>query len=89
MPWASPVRDHHGVSGRVAGVSEDAVVPNLPLNAFLAGAPLVDGSGRVVAIGSPAYAPFGGVDGNLTDAPPIRLACELLIDCTAEDLSGK
>lgn len=76
------------VSGRVAGVSDVAVVPDLPLNAFLAGGPLVDGSGRVVAIASQAYAPFGGVDGTLTYAPPIRLVCDRLIDCTAEDIGG-
>ena len=76
------------LEGRVGGVSELALVPNLPLNAFMAGGPLVDGSGRVVAIASQEYAPFGIVEGNLEYAPPIRLVCDLLIDCTAADLGA-
>ena len=77
------------VQGRVAGASALAVVPDLPLNEFLAGGPLVDGSGRIVAIASMAYAPFGTVDGNLVYAPPIRLSCETLVDCTAADVGAQ
>lgn len=77
------------VEGRVAGVSELTVVPNLPLNAFMSGGPLVDGSGRVVAVASQEYAPFGVVEGSLEYTPPIRMVCEVLIDCTAADLGGQ
>jgi S1-C subfamily serine protease len=76
------------LEGRIAGVNDVAVVPDLPLNSFLAGAPLVDGSGRVVAIASQHYAPFGAVEGTLLYAPPIRTICEILIDCTAEDVGA-
>jgi S1-C subfamily serine protease len=76
------------LEGRVAGVNDVAVVPDLSLNSFLTGAPLVDGSGRVVAIASENYAPFGVVEGTLFYAPPIRAVCEILIDCTAEDLGA-
>lgn len=76
------------LEGRIGGVSDLAVVPNLPLNAFMSGGPLVDGSGRVVAVASQMYAPFGEVEGSLEYAPPIRLVCDLLIDCTAADLGN-
>jgi S1-C subfamily serine protease len=77
------------LEGRVAGVSDVAVIPDIALNDFMAGGPLVDGSGRVVAIASQGYAPFGDVEGTLVYAPPIRLVCEVLIDCTASDLGAK
>lgn len=77
------------LEGSVAGVSDLAVVPDVPLNAFMAGGPLIDGSGRIVAIASQEYAPFGAVEGSLEYAPPIRMVCDLLIDCTAADLGAE
>lgn len=77
------------VPGRVASNSDLAIVPDVPLNDFLAGGPLVDGAGRIVAIASLEYAPFGEVDGTLVYAPPIRLSCEVLVDCTAEDVGAE
>ena len=77
------------LEGQVAGVSDLAVVPNMPINAFLSGAPLVDGSGRVVAVASQDYAPFGEVEGTLLYAPPIRTVCDILIDCTSEDVGAQ
>lgn len=74
------------LEGRVAGVSEVALVPDIVVNEFMAGGPLVDGSGRIVAIASQGYAPFGDVEGTLVYAPPIRMVCEVLIDCTASDV---
>ena len=76
------------LEGRVAGVSDVAIVPNLPLNDFMAGGPLVDGGSRIVAISSQHYKPFGDVEGSLVYAPPIRSVCEVLIDCTAADMGG-
>lgn len=77
------------LEGRIAGASDLAIVPNLPINAFVAGGPLLDGSGRVVGIASQDYAPFGAVEGSLVYAPPIRMVCEVLIDCTAADVGAK
>lgn len=77
------------LEGAVAGASELAVVPDVPLNSFLAGGPLIDGSGRVVAIASQAYAPFGQVSGSLIYAPPIRLVCDRLLRCTAADVGAE
>lgn len=76
------------VQGRVAGNSDLAVIPDIPINEFLAGGPLLDGAGRIVAISSMAYAPFGEVDGTLKYAPPVRLSCESLVDCTADDVGA-
>jgi S1-C subfamily serine protease len=76
------------IEGRIGGVSDRAIVPDVPLNAFLAGAPLLDAQGDVVAVASQRYAPFGEVDGGLTYAPPIRSVCETLLDCTAADEGG-
>ncbi len=77
------------LQGRVAGNSDLAIIPDIPINEFLAGGPLVDGAGRVVAISSLEYAPFGAVDGTLVYAPPIRLSCEVLVDCTAADIGAQ
>jgi S1-C subfamily serine protease len=76
------------LEGRVAGISDRAVVPALPVNAFVAGGPLLDSAGRVVAIASLGYAPFGSVEGDLTYGVPIRRLCDRLIRCTAEDVGG-
>jgi S1-C subfamily serine protease len=76
------------VEGAVAGSSDAAIVPNLQLNSFLEGGPLIDGAGDVVAVASQVYAPFGEVPGTLRYAPPIRLICERLLDCTSADVGG-
>lgn len=76
------------LQARVAGVSERAIIPDVPLNDFVAGGPLVDAAGDVVAVASLTYAPFGVVEGDLRYAVPIREVCVLLLDCTASDLGG-
>lgn len=76
------------LEGVVAGVSAQAVVPDLPLNAFLSGGPLVDASGKVVGIASTSYAPYGPVSGDLTYAVPIRAICKRLVRCTRADLAA-
>jgi S1-C subfamily serine protease len=76
------------VEGAVAGANETAIVPNLQLNSFLEGGPLIDAAGDVVAVASQTYAPFGLVPGTLRYAPPIRLICERLLDCTEADVGG-
>jgi len=76
------------VAGTVAGVGPRALVADLPLNAFLAGGPIVDGAGRVVAVASLDYAPFGRVPGELRYAVPVRLLCERLLRCSEADLGA-
>lgn len=77
------------VEGVVAGRSDEAVVPDLLLNSFVEGGPLIDASGHVVAVASQRYAPFGEVPGTLGYAPPIRLICERLLDCTSADIGAQ
>lgn len=79
-PGASSV-----LEGRIAGVSNEALVPTTPVNSFLAGAPLVDASGRVVAMASVSYAPYGPVDGDPLYAVPLRGFCARAVDCTSVD----
>lgn len=76
------------IEGKVAAVGTEAVVTNLPVNAFVSGGPLLDVAGRVVAISSLDYAPFGEVSGDLAYAVPIREVCRRLIRCTREDMDA-
>lgn len=76
------------VSGTIAGFSSATIVPDIALNAFLAGAPLLDASGKVMGIASLSYHPFGPVDGDLEYAVPIRLICKRLVRCTRADLQA-
>jgi S1-C subfamily serine protease len=73
-PDLGPVR----VGGAVAIAGSVGVVTDLPAMELLAGGPLVDGQGRVVAVGSTTYSPFGSDP----VAIPIRLLCgDLLARC--------
>lgn len=66
------------VGGTVAAVEAPALLSDLPPLELLAGGPVVDGQGRVVALGSTSYSPFGGDPA----AVPIRLLCdEILARC--------
>lgn len=76
------------VSGTIAGFSSATIVPDIALNAFLAGAPLLDASGKVMGIATLSYHPFGPVDGDLEYAVPIRLICKRLVRCTRSDLQA-
>jgi S1-C subfamily serine protease len=73
-PDLGPVR----VGGAVAIAGSVGVVTDLPALELLAGGPVVDGQGRVVAVGSTTYSPFGSDP----VAIPIRLLCgDLLARC--------
>jgi S1-C subfamily serine protease len=76
------------VSGTIAGFSSATIVSDIALNAFLAGAPLLDASGKVMGIASLGYHPFGPVEGDLEYAVPIRLICKRLVRCTRSDLQA-
>ncbi|HVL97884.1 MAG TPA: trypsin-like peptidase domain-containing protein, partial [Egibacteraceae bacterium] len=73
------------LQGSVGSVAPQAVVPSIPANDFLAGGPLIDAVGRVVAIATLNYAPFGRVAGELVYGVPIRMLCRELIQCTEAD----
>lgn len=66
------------VGGTVAAADPLGLITDLPPLQLLAGGPVVDGRGQVVAVGSTAYSPFGADP----VAIPIRLLCdELLARC--------
>lgn len=64
----------------VGGVDQQAVTTDLSLPDILAGGPLLDAQGRVVAISSTAYAPFGAGGAN-NPSVPVRKLCEGLVNC--------
>lgn len=72
--------------GRIAAASASAVVPTFPVNGFTGGGPLLDPSGRVVAIATPDHLPFGPTEGGVVYAVPIRALCQALVRCTESDL---
>lgn len=76
------------VPATLGGVSPRALVVSTTATSFLAGGPFVDASGRVVAVASVPYAPFGpaGTPGGY--AVPIRALCLELVECTVEDTGG-
>jgi S1-C subfamily serine protease len=68
--------------GFVADVSTVGLQHTAPIGAWFEGAPLLSADGKVVAIGSLRYAPFGAMStGAVSMAPPIRASCERLLRC--------
>lgn len=74
------------IEGSIATANNDTIVPNVPVNTFLAGGPLLDAAGQVAGIASLDYSPFGPARGNLGYSLPIRVLCRALLRCTAADL---
>lgn len=71
--------------GAVTGVEARAVLTDLPRLDLVRGGPLVDLRGRVVAITSLAYDPYGTSEGTNASVP-IRVLCERLLRCGPEQL---
>ncbi|HWB70676.1 MAG TPA: serine protease, partial [Egibacteraceae bacterium] len=69
--------------GQLGGVSPDSVVASIPLDHRLAGGPLLDGDGRVVAVSTLPAASSGSA--SLTLGVPIGNVCLRLIVCTPAD----
>lgn len=72
---------------RIGAVDPAAILTDAALVDVLRGGPLFDAQGRVVAVASTAYRPFGE-GGNSNPAIPVRLLCESLIRCGSDDLAG-
>ncbi len=64
----------------VGGGDAAALLLDTALPDVVRGGPIVDGGGRVVAVGSTAYQPYGA-GGTANPAVPVRLLCESLIRC--------
>lgn len=69
----------------VGGAEPQALLLDTALPDVARGGPVVDGSGRVVAVGSTAYQPYGA-GGSANPAVPVRVLCESLIRCGSGDV---
>jgi hypothetical protein len=75
VPDRRPVQ----VDGAVALADLTSVVASLAAPEFLRGAPVVDRTGRVVAVFTPGYRPFGAAAGDGQALAPVGLLCESMI----------
>lgn len=69
----------------VGGAEAQALLLDTALPDIARGGPVVDGGGRVVAVGSTSYRPYGA-GGSANPAVPIRILCESLIRCGSGDV---
>jgi S1-C subfamily serine protease len=67
--------------GVVADAAGNAIQHDTPLGAAFRGGPLLASDGTVVGVSSRRYAPLGFDPLAVFFAPPIRLACEVVITC--------
>lgn len=75
-PEAQPVT----MRGTVALADVEKIVTTLPMVDFLRGAPILDRAGRVVAVYTPGYAPFGPAAGDRQAMAPVGLFCERMLN---------
>lgn len=76
------------VQGVVTDVSADAIQHTAPIGQAYQGGPLVNSAGQVVAIASRGYAPLNFTSDGVWFAPYIHSACDKVLTCTAEALTG-
>lgn len=74
-PDAEPVT----VAGTVALADVEKVVAAVTAAEFLRGAPVLDRTGRVVAVYTPEYRPFGAAAGDRQAMAPVGLFCERML----------
>ena len=67
------------MQGEVALADVEKLVTDLPPIDFLRGAPVLDRTGRVVAVYTPAYRPFGAAAGDGQAIAPVGLFCERML----------
>lgn len=67
--------------GVVADAAANAIQHDTPIGAAFRGGPLLASDGTVVGVSSRRYAPLGFDPLAVFFAPPIRLACEVVITC--------
>ncbi|HUG85574.1 MAG TPA: S1C family serine protease [Euzebya sp.] len=76
------------VPALLVGVGQQAVLVDVALTDYLRGAPLLDAQGRVIAVLTQGYQPYGQVGGQLVYLPPVRAVCLVLVQCAPDDLGG-
>lgn len=74
-PDGAPVH----LEGTVAFADRQAVVTSLPTIEMLRGAPVVDGTGRIVAVYTPGYRPFPAAAGESPALAPVGLFCDRML----------
>ena len=68
------------MQGEVALADVEKLVTDLPDVDFLRGAPVLDRTGRVVAVYTPTYQPFGAAAGDGQAIAPVGLFCERMLN---------
>ena len=77
-----------GTQGFVADVSAPGIQHDASIGQAFQGGPLVDSDGKVVGVSSRNYAPLGFKSDAVWWAPPIRAACDKILKCPNDSVSG-
>ncbi len=75
-------------NGFIADVSTSGVQHSAALGTAFRGGPLLDGTGKVVAILSKSYSPFGFASDGVWFAPPVAAACDKVLKCPNGQVTG-
>ncbi len=74
--------------GFVADVSSPGIQHDASIGQAFQGGPLLDSDGKVVGVSSRSFAPLGFQSDNVWWAPAIRQACEKILKCPNDAVSG-
>ena len=77
-----------GTQGFVADVSAAGIQHDASIGQAFQGGPLVDSDGNVVGISSRNFAPLGFASDGVWWAPPVRAACDKILKCPNDSVSG-
>ncbi len=75
-------------NGFIADVSSSGVQHSAALGTAFRGGPLLDGTGKVVAVLSKTYSPFGFTSDGVWFAPPVTAACDKVLKCPNGQVTG-
>ena len=75
-------------NGFIADVSTSGVQHSAALGTAFRGGPLLDGTGKVVALLSKTYSPFGFASDGVWFAPPVTAACDKVLKCPNGQVTG-
>jgi S1-C subfamily serine protease len=75
-------------NGFIADVSTSGVQHSAALGTSFRGGPLLDGTGKVVAVLSKTYSPFGFASDGVWFAPPVTAACDKVLKCPNGQVTG-
>lgn len=74
--------------GAITEVSANGIEHNTPISAAFQGGPLVDSSGRVLAVASQDYSPLGFASSGVWFAPYVNAACKKVLNCPGGVISA-